>query len=99
LTFTDTTAPALGDPFVKRSRLGIIYRILDISSHGPVKKTHVMYRANLNNAFLQRYLQLVVQKGLLVEHTTGARQTYQVTRKGEHFMQAFEALHVLLSRT
>jgi predicted transcriptional regulator len=83
LTFTDATAPALGYPFVKRSRLGIIYRILDISSHGPVRKTHVMYRANLNNAFLQRYLQLVVRKGLLVEHTASAGRTYQVTPKGE----------------
>ena len=61
--------------------------ILTIASE-PARRTKILYRANLNHAQMQRYLDLLVRTGLLAEHT-GSSRSYKTTEKGAEFVVTF----------
>ncbi|MDQ1280275.1 MAG: Winged helix-turn-helix, partial [Thermoproteota archaeon] len=48
----------------KRSRLETVNVILILSVNG-IKKTHIMYKANMSHGQLEKYLEMLVSKGLL----------------------------------
>jgi len=77
------------DP-MKRSRRGkyeIILDILEISIKG-IRKTQIMYKANLSFAQLKNYLHLLNDRGLLEEKDG----TYKVTEKGLEFVRTGKEL-------
>lgn len=70
-----------------RTRLQIIAEILEIVRDG-AKKTHIMYRANLSYKSLCRYLDEIVEAGLVrVDRDEG----YVVAAKGVEFLGRFAA--------
>ncbi|MBS3106743.1 hypothetical protein J4419_03720 [Candidatus Woesearchaeota archaeon] len=78
----------------KRDRLGIINDILEIvRDKAQVKPTQVMYKANLSHEMLTSYLNELLTKGFLVEHSDKAgRKTYALTEKGFHFLRDYKII-------
>lgn len=77
-----------------RSKLQIVAEILEIVKGG-AKKTHIMYRANLSYKLLCKYLDDVLECGL-VRVDSGER--YVVAPKGEKFLQKFDDYKKLRER-
>ncbi len=57
---------------VRRSKLEMYVDILTVLAHrGPLKLTHVMYKANVNCSVLKEYLDFLIKQGLVEERTVG----------------------------
>lgn len=78
-----------------RSRLQIIAEILEIV-RGGAKKTHIMYRANLSYKLLCKYLEEVLECGLV--RVDRKDDCYVVAPKGEKFLKRFDAYQELRER-
>ena len=76
----------------KRSRLETIYTILTLALSG-IRKTHIMYRANLSHQQLNKYLNLLLEKELLDIQES----RYFTTERGHAFRTTFEDLQSILS--
>ena len=72
-----------------RSRLEIIADVLDVV-RGGAKKTRIMYKANLSYQLLTRYLEDVMNMGLVRTEDEGL---YELTEKGFGFLQEFKGYH------
>ena len=70
-----------------RSRLDIIADILRVAS-GNVKKTQIMYQANLSYKVLQRYLAEIVGASLI--SFENRKKCYMLTAKGREFLDAYQ---------
>ena len=68
-----------------RGRLQIIADILSVVRDG-AKKTHVMYQANLSYTLLSRYLNEVLESGLVSRDN---EDRYRLTRRGKKFLDRF----------
>lgn len=53
-------------------------------------KSHIMYRANLSFAQLDRYLSHCVERKLLKKQIKGSRVVYATTKKGKEFLENFD---------
>lgn len=73
-----------------RNRMEISAGILDIARNG-TRKTRIMYRANLSFDLLQKYLDMLVNAGLL-ELRGNDDRTYVATEKGRKFLEDFNEL-------
>lgn len=70
-----------------RSRLKILEDILSvINVNNGIRRTQIMYRAYLSYKLLIRYLNDVVEAGLV---TCDDKNCYWLTRKGEKFLARF----------
>ncbi len=70
-----------------RHKLEIVADILYVVKKGGQKKTHVMYKANLSYKLLNRYLNEVLDAGLVkVEN----EDCYLLTEKGQSFLDCFD---------
>ena len=69
----------------KRDKLTIMMRILDIS-RTPIKKTHILYKANINFYQVTKYLDLLTSVSMLEKIEFG----YRITEKGLQFLKMFE---------
>ncbi len=69
----------------RRDRLEIIAEILRIAKKG-VKKTHLVYKANLNHALLEQYLVRLEQQGLINRNVDPERKV-QTTERGRQFVE------------
>ena len=73
-----------------RSRLQILERILSvINENGNARKTQIMYQAYLSYKLLKRYLNDVVNAGLVCNDGN----CYNLTPKGERFLTRFGEYH------
>jgi predicted transcriptional regulator len=74
-------------------------RILRVATSGD-SKTHIMYKANLSHRQLDRYLDLLLEKGLLrvvaVERHSKAAKVFGTTDKGVLFLEAYRALKAIV---
>ena len=63
-------------------------------------KTHIMYKANLSHRQLERYLALLLDKGLLkvvaVEHHSKPAELFAATASGLSFLEAYRALKAIV---
>ena len=60
---------------VRRSKLEMYVDILSVLAHrGPLKLTHVMYKANVNCSVLKEYLDFLIKQGLVEERTAGKQR-------------------------
>lgn len=75
---------------IKRDRLDIMLSILEITRE-PIKKTHILYRANINHQQLTKYLAMLEELGMIVENNN----EYVITDKGRMFLDMFSK-YVLL---
>ena len=82
---------------MRRSKLEMYLDILRVLAHrGPLKLTHVMYKANVNCSILNEYLGFLVQKGLVEERNVRKRAVYAITRRGLMVLKQFRELKGML---
>ena len=72
-----------------RHRLRIIADVLNIANRR-ARKTQIMYQANLSYKLLSRYLEDVVNAGLVMSEK---KNSYRLTTKGEEFLKRFNEYH------
>ncbi|MDH5462461.1 MAG: winged helix-turn-helix domain-containing protein [Candidatus Bathyarchaeota archaeon] len=84
---------------LQRSRWDIMATVLEIAKR-PESKTHVMYRANLSFRQLERYLELLLEKGflkVLEASQSRAAKLFVTTEKGLSFLEAYHRLEEIVS--
>ena len=70
---------------IKRDRLDIMISILQIARE-PARKTHILYRANINYYQLMRYLKMLEGLGMIERKRNSG---YIITDKGRMFLSLF----------
>jgi len=78
---------------VKRRRLNILADVLNAAGKG-TRKTRIMQNANLSFALLEKYLRESLSLGLLRANHFG----YEVTQKGQRFLEQYDELYSRHSR-
>jgi predicted transcriptional regulator len=83
---------------MRRSKLEMYVDILSVLAHrGPLKLTHVMYKANVNCSVLKEYLDFLVKQGLVEERIIRKQRTvYAVTQRGITVLKYFKELKQVL---
>ena len=83
---------------MRRSKLEMYVDILSVLAHkGPLKLTHVMYKANVNCSVLKEYLDFLIKQGLVEERAAGKqRMVYAVTQRGITVLKYFKELKQVL---
>ena len=83
---------------VQRSKLEMYVDILSVlAQRGPLKLTHVMYKANVNCSVLKEYLEFLLKQGLVEERTIGKnRLVFAVTQRGITVLKYFKELKEVL---
>jgi predicted transcriptional regulator len=83
---------------MRRSKLEMYVDILTVLAHkGPLKLTHIMYKANVNCSVLKEYLDFLIKQGLVEERTMRKqRLVYTVTQKGMSVLKYFKELKQVL---
>ncbi len=83
---------------VRRSKLEMYVDILSVlAQRGPLKLTHVMYKANVNCSVLKEYLEFLLKQGLVEERTIGKnRLVFAVTQRGITVLKYFKELKEVL---
>jgi len=68
-----------------------------LALRGPLKLTHVMYKANINCSLLKEYLESLIKQGLVEEKITGkTKADYAITKKGLTVLKQFKELKQVL---
>ena len=68
-----------------------------LAQRGPLKLTHVMYKANVNCSILKEYLDFLLKQGLVEERTIGkSRVVFAVTQRGITVLKYFKELKQVL---
>jgi predicted transcriptional regulator len=76
---------------MSRNRLETLYIILTIAISG-VKKTHILYGANLSHSQLNKFLDILINKELIMKKN----DSYITTNKGQNFIKEFERIQSLM---
>jgi predicted transcriptional regulator len=65
-----------------------------LAQRGPLKLTHIMYKANLNCKVLKEYLDFLLKQGLIEERIVGkCRVVYADTPRGITVLKFFRELN------
>jgi predicted transcriptional regulator len=68
-----------------------------LARRGPLKLTHVMYKANVNCSVLKQYLDFLIQQNLVEEQTLGKKRVvYAITERGLTVLKYFRELKSVL---
>ena len=75
-----------------------------LARNGPLKLTHIMYKANVNCNVLKQYLDFLVQQNLVEEQTLHQKRhktkvVYAITEKGRTVLKYFRELDRALQIT
>lgn len=72
----------------KRNRTDIIHDMLKIIQENGdrIKKTHLMYKANLSHQQMESYLNELIKKSLIEKNTSEGKTLIKVTKKGADFI-------------
>jgi predicted transcriptional regulator len=83
---------------MRRSKLEMYFDILSVlASRGPLKLTHVMYKANVNCSILKEYLDFLIKQNLVEERTISKRRiVYAITPRGVTSLKHFRELNQVL---
>ena len=76
---------------MRRAKLEMQVDILKVlARHGPLKLTHIMYKANVNCSVLSQYLDFLIQQNLVEEQTLKKKRVvYAVTERGRTVLKYF----------
>lgn len=83
---------------MRRSKLEMYVDVLKVlARNGPLKLTHIMYKANVNCNVLKQYLDFLVQQNLVEEQTLHkkrhkTRVVYAITERGRTVLKYFREL-------
>ncbi len=75
----------------RRGRIEILMDILDKASGG-VNKTGIVYGANLNFNMAERYLPLLIKRGLMVRLDGEKGVVFRVTEKGRGVLKSYRVV-------
>ena len=83
---------------MRRSKLEMYVDILKVLAHrGPLKLTHIMYKANVNCSVLKEYLDFLTKQGLVEERIVGKRRVdFAVTQRGVTVLKYFREISQVL---
>ena len=83
---------------MRRSKLEMYVDILKVlAQRGPLKLTHVMYKANVNCSVLKEYLDFLTKQGLVEEKMLKReRIVYAITQRGVTVLKQFRELKQVL---
>ena len=83
---------------MRRSKLEMYIDILKVlANRGPLKLTHIMYKANVNCSVLKEYLDFLIKQQLVEERNIGKRRVvYAVTQRGITVLKYFRELKQVL---
>ena len=83
---------------MRRSKLEMYVDIIKVlAQRGPLKLTHVMYKANMNCSLLKEYLDFLIKQGLVEERTVGKQRiVYVATQRGVIVLKYFRELRQAL---
>lgn len=70
--------------------------VLSLSTAG-IKKTHIMYRANLSYEQIIHYLTQLLGKGLLAQDASDGALVYRTTEKGREFLNCYSRMTELIT--
>ncbi len=90
---------------MRRSKLEMYVDILKVlARNGPLKLTHIMYKANVNCSVLKQYLDFLIQQNLVEEQTLHqkrhkTRVVYAITERGRTVLKYFRELNRALQIT
>ncbi len=75
-----------------------------LARYGPLKLTHIMYKANVNCSVLKQYLDFLIQRNLIEEQTlhkkrNKTRVVYAITERGRTVLKYFRELNNALQIT
>jgi predicted transcriptional regulator len=79
---------------LRRSKLEMYVDVLKVLAlRGPLKLTHIMYKANVNCSVLSEYLEFLLKQGLVEERALKKNRTvYAVTQHGLTVLKSFREL-------
>ena len=83
---------------MRRSKLEMYVDILKVlARNGPLKLTHIMYKANVNCSVLKEYLDFLKAQNLVEEKTVGKKRiVYAITERGITVLKYFRELKSVL---
>ncbi|MGB8781407.1 MAG: winged helix-turn-helix domain-containing protein [Candidatus Bathyarchaeia archaeon] len=83
---------------MRRSKLEMYVDILKVLAHrGPLKLTHIMYKANVNCSVLKEYLAFLIKQNLVEERNVGkSRTVFAITQRGITVLKYFRELKQVL---
>jgi predicted transcriptional regulator len=87
---------------MRRSKLEMHVDVLKVlARHGPLKLTHIMYKANVNCSVLKEYLDFLIQHNLVEEQTSHkkrhkTRVVYAITKRGRTVLKHFREINTAL---
>jgi len=78
----------------RRTRTQIFIDILRSiqNSNGRMRKTHIVYKANLTNSRVESYLDFLLSKEMLREESVGNQKFYTITERGLQFLSEVHKL-------
>jgi len=82
---------------VRRSPMEMICDILGVVAEGPMKPTHILYKANMSWKVLSSYLDFLIERELVEKTDSGGkRSVYVLTVKGRSILQLYDGLRLSL---
>ena len=83
---------------LRRSKMEMHLDILmTLAQRGPLKLTHIMYKANVNCSVLKEYLDFLIQQRLVEEKTLKKEKiVYTITEKGFTVLKYFRELQIMI---
>ncbi len=83
---------------MRRSKLEMYVGVLRVLAHkGPLKLTHIMYKANVNCKVLKENLEFLLKQGLVEERTLKkGRIVFAITQRGVTVLKFFHELEQAL---
>ena len=89
-----TTNPQKRGTKMRRSKLETYVAILSVlAQRGPLKLTHIMYKANVNCSVLKEQLDFLIKQNLVQERITKKERTvFAITQRGITVLKYFREL-------
>ena len=72
----------------KRNKVDIIHDMLKIIQEKGenIKKTHLMYKANLSHKQMESYIEGLIKNNLIENNTSNKKYSIKLTKKGADFL-------------
>ena len=79
---------------MRRSKLETHVAILSVLAlTGPLKLTHIMYKANVNCSILNEYLDFLIKQGLVEKRTIEKEHiVFAISQRGKNILKYFHEL-------
>ncbi len=83
---------------MRRSKLEMCIDILNVlGQRGPLKLTHIMYKANINCSVLNEYIDFLIKQDLIEKRTIKKeRIVFEITQRGKTVLKYFRELEQAL---